>query len=44
MSRRMKFALAALALVVSASAPVLGDRVPKTDGPTAGYSWGMPLR
>ncbi|MER5453762.1 hypothetical protein ABT008_03165 [Micromonospora sp. NPDC002389] len=46
MSRRLKFALAALALVVSASAPLLGERVPlnKTEGPTAGYSWGMPLR
>ncbi|MFI7026128.1 hypothetical protein [Micromonospora sp. NPDC049900] len=46
MSRRLKIALAALALVVGVSAPLLGERVPlnKYDGPTAGFSWGMPLR
>ncbi|QOC93346.1 hypothetical protein [Micromonospora craniellae] len=46
MSRRLKIALAALAFVVSAATPLHGERVPlnKKQRPTAGFSWGMPLR
>ncbi|WBB56657.1 hypothetical protein [Verrucosispora sp. WMMD573] len=46
MSRRIKIAFAALALVVGASAPIVHPRQPVNDveDPAAGFSWGMPLR